>query len=98
MSDDLQITPDGVRKASKDLHDTSGQIKEVLTALNSKLDAEGAPWGQDSTGKQFADGPSGYLAQLDWVNNSVGEKTKLLDQYSGSMKDTADTMQHQDQG
>lgn len=98
MTDPLKVTPDGLRATSDHLEDTSDKVKKVLTSLNAKLDGEGPAWGHDSIGDGFANGPDGYLAQLDWVNSSVGAKTKLLDGYSDSMRTTADTLEVQDKG
>jgi uncharacterized protein YukE len=98
MSEPLEVTPDGLRATSDHLEDASDKVKQVLTALNAKLEAEGPAWGHDSTGNGFANGPDGYLAQLDWVNSSIGAKTKLLDGYSESLRNTANTLEAQDEG
>lgn len=97
MDDALGVTPDGLRGVGVGLGDASAQVKAVLAGLDAKLAAEGQPWGNDAIGDQFAKGPSGYVAQRDWVNGSVGAKTDLLDGYAGSMHDTADTLEGQDQ-
>jgi hypothetical protein len=56
----------------------------------------GQPWGNDSTGHQFADGPDGYVAQLNWVFGAINAKTDLLDGYSQSLTQAADTFEQQD--
>jgi uncharacterized protein YukE len=97
MSDELAVSPDGLRTVSGQLAQTSAAVKKVLAQLNSNLDAEGPAWGDDATGDGFAAGPSGYLAQMDWVNESVKAKTDLLDGYSQAMTSTANTLQSQDE-
>jgi hypothetical protein len=97
MSDPLAVTPDGLRAAGDHLEDVSAKLKKVLSSLNTKLDAEGAAWGDDKSGHGFADGSGGYLAQANWVDSSIGAKTDLLDQYSESIRNTADTLEGQDQ-
>jgi hypothetical protein len=96
MADPLEVTPDGLRGAGEHLEDVSEKVKKVLTSLNAKLEGEGPAWGHDSIGDGFAKGPNGYLAQVDWVNSSIGAKTKLLDGYSGTMTNTANTLEGQD--
>jgi uncharacterized protein YukE len=97
MTDPLQVTPDELRATSEHLAAVSSQMKNVLSSLQSKLSNEGEPWGNDKTGHAFAEGPNGYLAQQDWVNKSIDAKTQLLDQYAGQLKNTADSLQQQDQ-
>jgi uncharacterized protein YukE len=98
MAEPLGVTPDELRKTSKQLADVSGRMKHVLTTLQGKLDAAGPAWGNDKTGHEFADGDKGYLGQVDWVNKSVGAKTDLLDTYADQLKSAADTLEQQDQG
>jgi hypothetical protein len=97
MSDPLGLTPDGVRAKAKDLGDVSSRVHQVLSALFSKLAAEGAAWGDDKMGHDFANGPSGYLAQADFVKGAIDAKTDLLEGYSGGLKTAADTLEQLDQ-
>jgi uncharacterized protein YukE len=97
MSDPLQVTPDGLRGVGDHLEEVSNKVKQVLSSLNTRLEGEGSPWGNDATGDGFAKGPNGYLAQWDWVKSSIGAKTKLLDDYTDSMRNAANTLQGQDQ-
>jgi uncharacterized protein YukE len=98
MSEPLQVSPDDLRSTSEHLAEVSSQMKTVLSNLMGLLSQEGEPWGNDSTGRNFADGPNGYLAQNDWVNSSINAKTQLLDQYAELLKDAADSLQQQDGG
>ena len=86
MADEFRVTPDELRRVSSDLHDVSSAMKAVMSTLRAQLAAEGPVWGGGDMGHQFADGPNGYLAQLDWVNGSVDAKTSLLDYYSDLLK------------
>jgi uncharacterized protein YukE len=97
MSDPLGVTPADLRSTSKHLNDVSTQMKDVLSSLQGKLSGEGAAWGDDSLGDQYANGASGYLAQQDWVDGSIGAKTGLLDYYSKGLKTAADTFEQQDE-
>jgi uncharacterized protein YukE len=96
MSDSLGVDPQDLRSTAEHLADVSARMKQVMSSLNSKLAAEGAPWGDDSTGHAFADGADGYLAQVDDVNGSVKAKTDLLDQYADNLRKIADTFEQSD--
>ena len=96
MPKDLGITPQDLRSTAEHLTDVSTRMKGVITNLNGKLDGEGPAWGDDETGHQFADGQEGYLSQKEWVKGSVDAKTKLLDDYSKSLRTTADTLEQTD--
>jgi uncharacterized protein YukE len=97
MADELAVEPDGLRATSVDLADVSARTKAVLASLLQKLDAEGQAWGNDTMGHQFADGANGYLAQVDYIKQALGAKTDLLDQYSETLGDAANTLEQQDQ-
>jgi uncharacterized protein YukE len=97
MADDLGVTPSDLRATSQHLYDTSGRMKEILSTLRERLAAEGAAWGDDEMGEQFAQGDGGYLAQLKWVDDSVAAKTGLLDYYAKALKHSADSFERQDQ-
>ena len=97
MSQPFGVTPEGLRSTSDHLADVSARMKGVLSSLHAKLSGEGAAWGDDKIGGQFADGGSGYLAQLDWVDGSVDTKTDLLGDYSQGLRTAADTLESQDQ-
>ena len=96
MAEPLGLTPRGLRGAGDHLDEVSAKVKKVLTSLNSRLEGEGEPWGDDKSGDEFAKGPKGYLAQWDWVKSSIDAKTDLLDDYSDSMFNAADTLEGQD--
>lgn len=95
---ELRVTPAELRAAADHLADVSGRMTEVLSGLQSMLGGQGAPWGDDKIGDNFANGGKGYLAQLDWVDGSINAKTGLLDEYSTGLHTAADTMEQQDQG
>jgi uncharacterized protein YukE len=97
MAQQFEVTPQELRATSQHLNEVSGRMKEVLLSLRDKLGAEGAAWGNDKIGDNFANGDAGYLNQLDWVDGSVAAKTGLLDFYSRGLKGGADSFEQQDQ-
>jgi hypothetical protein len=99
MSDDLlAVVPGDLRGTAKNLNTVSARMSAVLSNLQHLLDAEGTPWGNDDTGKQFAEGDSGYLAQLAYVKSAIGDKTDLLSGYATDLTTTANGLEQQDQG
>lgn len=96
MPEPLGVTPQDLRATSEHLHDVSGRMKDVLSALRERLDCEGAAWGDDRIGDQFANGDAGYLAQLGWVDGSVDAKTGVLDYYSKGLRGAANSFEQQD--
>jgi uncharacterized protein YukE len=97
MSDPLDVTPEELREASRHMSEVSDRMKNVMSSLQGKLSGEGAAWGDDEIGHQFADGGDGYLSQLDRVHTSVDAKTQLLEGYSESMRAAADNFEQSDQ-
>ncbi|SEH82368.1 Uncharacterized conserved protein YukE [Mycolicibacterium rutilum] len=97
MAEPLGVTPPELRATSQHLNDVSTRMKEVLSTLRQNLGAEGAAWGDDRIGDQYAKGDAGYLAQQEWVNGSVDAKTDLLDYYSTGLRDAANSFEQQDQ-
>lgn len=97
MTEPLGVTPPELRATAQHLHDVSSRMKDALARLRGNLGGEGAAWGDDKIGKQFADGDGGYLSQSDWVGGSVDAKTGLLDYYSRGLKGAADSFEQQDE-
>ncbi len=97
MPEPFGVTPQDLRATSEHLHEVSGRMKEMLSALQEQLAAMGPEWGDDRIGDQFANGDAGYLAQLDWVDGSVGTKTGVLDYYSKGLRGAANSLEQQDQ-
>lgn len=97
MADELGVTPPELRGTSEHLYDVSSRMKSVLSTLQERLSAEGAAWGDDEMGEQFANGSGGYLDQVKWVDGSVSAKTGLLDYYSRALKGAADSFERNDQ-
>jgi uncharacterized protein YukE len=95
---DFSIQPADLRATASDLTDVSARMKDVMSRLATNLAAEGAPWGDDDSGRKFRGGDSnnGYEAQRDWVHGSVDAKTMLLDQYAEGLRTGADTLEQTD--
>jgi hypothetical protein len=55
--------------------DAGAEMKSVMSSLRARLSVEGAAWSGGFIGHQFANGPNGCLAQLDWAPGSADAKT-----------------------
>lgn len=97
MADSLSINSDDLRTAAANVADLSSEMKQVLTALQGQLAALGSPWGNDSTGDQFANGSDGYLAQVNNVDSNIDATTRQLDSLSQSLTTAASNFEQQDQ-
>ncbi|GAB26102.1 hypothetical protein GOPIP_092_00200 [Gordonia polyisoprenivorans NBRC 16320 = JCM 10675] len=92
---DLGVTPAALRAAAAHLAATSSNLGEVLSSLESSLAGEGAPWGDDEPGTQFATGGAGggYLGQKQSVSEAISAKVDLLTTYSEGLRNTADNLE-----
>jgi hypothetical protein len=97
MAKQLGVTPSELRRTSRHLNDHSSMMKDVQSSLRENLRSEGTPWVGGKAGERFANGDTGFLAQLRWVDDSVLAKTGLLDVYSSLLKGIADRLQQQDE-
>jgi hypothetical protein len=95
--DPLGVTPQELRATSEELNEVSSRMKDALSSMRAALAAEGAPWGDDSLGDQFANGDGGFVAQMNHVEESIAAKTDLLDYDAGLLKGAADSFQAQDE-
>ncbi len=92
------VRPDDRRSTADDLADVSARMKGVMSRLSLNLAAEGAPWGDDDSGRKFrhGDNNNGYESQREWVEGSVDAKAQLLDEYSEGLRTGADTLEQTD--
>lgn len=96
---ELEVTPAALRAASAHLTSVSANLAGVLSSLESATAAEGACWGGDETGTQFATGGSGggYLGQRQSVVEAITAKVELLNTYAEGLGSTADNLEGGDQ-
>ncbi|WP_040794507.1 hypothetical protein [Nocardia higoensis] len=64
-------------------------INTVMSTLASSLAGRGEPWGRDTIGSQFADGPDGYLASKKNLETSAAAIAGSFDRFSTTQYDTA---------
>ncbi|WP_378740479.1 WXG100 family type VII secretion target [Nocardia brasiliensis] len=100
MTDKVRVQPGELRGVAGDLTAVSGRVRQVLSGLRSAADGEGAPWGNDKIGNQFANGSGGdspgYVGARDKLYEVVDSKVKVLEQFSTGLRDAAKAMEQQD--
>jgi uncharacterized protein YukE len=96
MTEPLSVNVDDLQTAAANVSDVSSQMKQILSTLNGQLAALGSPWGNDSTGDNFANGSGGYLAQVDQVDSSITATTQQLDSLSQSLSSAANNFEQED--
>lgn len=95
MAETFGVAPSGLRGTRKRLDDVRNRMLGMLSSLRDNLAGEGAPWEGGELGEQFA---RDFVAQLEWVGESVAAKTGLLDHYARGLKRAADSFEHHDEG
>jgi len=98
MADNFSADPDKVQAVAQQLADIGAQMNGILTSLNSKLAGEGQPWGDDSTGKQFADGSNGYTAQSQSILAAFQQDVQIVQTYAETLSQMMTAVQQQDSG
>jgi uncharacterized protein YukE len=96
MADQLSVNPDDLKKAGEQVADIGSQVQDMVSTLAATLASYGQPWGDDSTGDQFANGPSGYTAQVDWVMGAIGDDLTTIKAFATALSDAATSFTQQD--
>jgi hypothetical protein len=92
----LCVPPSDVRATARYIAGVSSRMKEVHTSLERRLSDEGEAWGHDEIGDAFANGRQGYLAQKNWVMESMCAQSDFLDYCAQFLECAADTFEHED--
>ncbi|MFE1593229.1 hypothetical protein [Nocardia sp. NPDC058705] len=96
MADKVKVTESQLRKAAGRTGDVRDAISAVLNGLQTSLDGRGAPWGGDTTGKQFTDGENGYFAGREGLMQSAANSAETMDSYSKAQSKGADHLRDMD--
>ncbi|MER5639676.1 hypothetical protein ABT095_22290 [Kitasatospora sp. NPDC002227] len=95
----FQVDVDQYRAAVSPVLEAADQITQLATRLSSYLTgAEGSsPWGDDESGKQFAEGEKGYLKYSKETQSGLKSLGSGLKQVSDGLKSMADGYQNSEQ-
>ncbi len=94
----VEINPDQLRTAASDCDRIHGSIVTALRNLQSAVDAEQAPWGNDSFGKKFADGDKGYLAVSKNLLDGINDLATTFGTFASGQREAADELNNADTG
>jgi uncharacterized protein YukE len=89
MTDPIKIQPDGLRKAASEFDDVAHTADNIRNTLQSVTAARGEPWGHDTSGNAFADGPKGYKAGRDNMFHTLTQLVQLIEGNATNLRDTA---------
>ena len=100
MAEQFGVEPGGLRAVSAGVGELGFRASGVMSAAQAQIAAEGPCRGEGSLGRQFADGPNGFVGQLARVARgaaSVQAKAALLTSYADQLRYIADVFQRSDQ-
>ncbi|MEC3955050.1 hypothetical protein VMT65_18560 [Nocardia sp. CDC153] len=93
----LHSYQDLLTKASQKTGEVRDGIKGVVDGFTSQADALGTPWGNDSLGRQFANGDQGYLASKKNIIEGATNMAGTFGNFSTSQQESADKLGSMDQ-
>jgi uncharacterized protein YukE len=87
MGDITRVDGPGLRAAQTHVAELAGEIDAMLARLVGALDAEGACWGSDETGRTFADTYVPAVASLRTASTDLRDGVAAI---AGSLLTVAD--------
>lgn len=86
---EVYADPDGMRKAAKDFEAATDEIAKILKKLTTATESRGTCWGDDKTGREFANGPKGYLAGRDNLFDSLDNNADRIGEQMRELRKAA---------
>ncbi|MGN2639484.1 WXG100 family type VII secretion target [Nocardia takedensis] len=100
MSERVELDPDRLRTAARKTAHVRDRIDGVMSTLRGSLAGRGAPWGGDTIGTQFFNGPNGgdgYEASVTNLNLSTSNIATTFGNFSNNQYTTAGYLENQDE-
>ncbi|WP_327143719.1 hypothetical protein [Nocardia sp. NBC_01327] len=98
MADRLKAYSDLLTTAAAKTGAVRDSIDTVVKTLTASADGRGEPWGNDSLGKNFADGANGYLKSRENIIDGANNMAGTFDNFSKGQTDAAAQLTSMDQG
>ncbi|MFC9432304.1 hypothetical protein [Nocardia sp. NPDC057030] len=101
MADKVQYDSDLFFKAAKKTGDARDRINTVLHTLQASINARGNPWGNDTLGRNFANGPDGsggYTSSRDNMITGAQNIAGSLDNFSTGQTKSAKLLEKMEHG
>ncbi|WP_157513921.1 hypothetical protein [Nocardia concava] len=93
----LHSYQDLLTKASQKTGEVRDGIKGVVDGFTSQADGLGTPWGNDSLGRQFAEGDQGYKASMKNIVEGARNMAGTFGNFSKTQQESADKLGSMDQ-
>ncbi|WP_067667188.1 hypothetical protein [Nocardia miyunensis] len=94
----VEINPEQLRTAASDCDRIHSSVLSTLKTLRTAVDAEQAPWGNDSFGKKFADGDKGYIAVSKNLLEGINDLATTFGTFASGQREAADELSNADTG
>lgn len=92
MPGKLIITPSDVRAGGNELLTAKAAFETILNTLSTTVGANGAEtWGDDSYGKQFADGKNGYIGSRSNLLKGGHDMSETIGEFGTGLIDASNT-------
>ncbi|MGV9674398.1 hypothetical protein ACWDSJ_03880 [Nocardia sp. NPDC003482] len=103
MADKVQVDPQQLRSAAEVTADLATKVRKVGSDLRTALagiesDGGNRPWGNDKTGKKFADGDKGYKKARDNLLSGTDGMGETLEQFANGQRTAANFLGTTDSG
>ncbi|WP_227984310.1 hypothetical protein [Nocardia spumae] len=103
MAESIEVDVDALTKAADLPEEVSRKVREVIDTLNGTLtgienDATNQPWGNDKSGKKFADGDKGYKATRKNMIEGGYSMADALHQFGEGERTAADQFRSAEDG
>ncbi|MRH89360.1 hypothetical protein GFY24_18220 [Nocardia sp. SYP-A9097] len=92
MTERIIITPSDVRAGGDELLTAEAAFETIMAKLSSAIGANGSEtWGEDSYGRQFADGKSGYYNSRSNLLKGGRDMSAALRQFGTGLIDASNS-------
>ncbi|MFI6165462.1 hypothetical protein ACIBCN_01630 [Nocardia sp. NPDC051052] len=89
MDKPIKIEPDGLRRSADNFDELADKAKKLLETLKSNSSSKGEAWGDDKSGKKFAEGDKGYKKGRDNTFESLAAITEVFAGNAKNLRDSA---------
>ncbi|WP_157762212.1 hypothetical protein [Nocardia yamanashiensis] len=94
----LESYIDLLTTASRKTGKVRDNIEKIMDTLEASTSGRGEPWGNDTLGKGFADGPQGYIASRTNMIEGGGNMAGTFGNFSKGQADSAAKLQRMEDG
>ncbi|KIA63417.1 WXG100 family type VII secretion target [Nocardia vulneris] len=97
MTKPVKIEVTGLRASAAKFEDVADKTKHLLDTLKSTTGSKGEAWGNDKSGKKFADGEKGYKKNRDSIFESIAKVAEVFEANAKNLRDSAKLYEENEQ-